>query len=886
MSSNPIRKSIVLVLALSTALGCAPSIAADAKRPLRFSDLYREESLRYHNEWTLTPDGAMAVVIMRAPSMGKLWRAKGSDVWVRPTANEPFVNLTEGEADGTEWRDPLWSPDGSRLLMMGTRGSAYSLWLWDKRTNKLSQLCERPMHFGVFGALGESYFEWLDNDHAIAVVLPPEVRPRNPALSELPPMTAAKAGWAKWMAGESSASVLETGRPTRKDAPKPQATDPGDLRQVLRIDIGDGKTTLIMDSYRPASMGFYKPSLSPDGRFVVVQVYGPPVGDGMRDAHGTLNIAIRRTDGQPLSFDAPLPGDVLPGTPVWSLDGTELAYFASGASREQPPKLVRASVATGHVEVRETGDVIATYNREGMWGWTNLEWTDAGDLVVLAGAGEEALVKYARRDWWLIPRTGPLRNLTRELAEVPVFKRLSPSGPLLGVAEGRVWKLEGVKDSAKGAAQPVTVAGPMAIKQIVWPQTDDYATTNGVVSVRRFLISREERPTNGVIIVSDGDRAAPAYAKVDTNTGQVTKLAPPAPGAWLTRLSPKADTAFWVDARVDSTQVWQVPLAQPGRATARKVIALNAWRDRLITPPTKTIEYTSLYGDASRAWMQLPANYKAGQRYPLIVHIYPGQQARAEPLSEYNRMGAAAGYVMMHPQMGPDNGRMYGMRTRDPYFEVTAGVLPAIDKAIELGIVDPDRLFVEGLSMGGFATYSMIQQTLRFRAALAMVGISSWMNGSFSSRGRYGEDLAGLNIGWMSENVQQRPSTETPWSDQGLYMRNSPIFYAERIQTPLLIVHSDQDDNVPMSHSEEMFSAMVQLKKRASFVRYWGEGHAINSPANQRDLWQRRLAWFEEFGDIARDAQGNMVFEGGRVKSRGNAAALKPEDYAKFELFQ
>jgi dipeptidyl aminopeptidase/acylaminoacyl peptidase len=236
--------------------------------------------------------------------------------------------------------------------------------------------------------------------------------------------------------------------------------------------------------------------------------------------------------------------------------------------------------------------------------------------------------------------------------------------------------------------------------------------------------------------------------------------------------------------------------------------------------------------------------------------------------------------------MGTPNGHHFNAVTKDVFFDVPNGVLPAIDKAIELGIADPTRLFVEGASGGGFATMAIIEQTNRFKAAIAGVGISSWMNGSFSSRGRYGEDVVWMNIGWMNDNIQDRPPKETMWSDFGLFMRNSPIIYADRIETPLLLQSADQDDNVPMSQSEEMFSAMVQLKKRAAFVRYWGEGHGLASPANIRDFWQRRLAWFDEWGDIARDSRGQMAFDGGQVKGRRGSPALKPADYTAFELFR
>jgi dipeptidyl aminopeptidase/acylaminoacyl peptidase len=855
------------------------------QRPLRFADLYREEHMLFKNEWSISRDGALAFVVKRAPGTGKTWRVKGADVWVQFKPDEQPINLTQGRSDGTDWHDPLWSPDGSHLAMVSTRGTMYSLWLWERDSRRLRQLADRPLHVGIFGAGGEAYIEWTDNQHVIASVLPPGVHPKDPGLIEPEPMVRAKAGWAKYLNGESSASLLETGRPAGAVQQQPATLPLEELRQIVRFDIADGRSTLVMNTYRPAVFHFYKPALSPDGRFIVVPVYGPPANKSWQeqDIGGTLNVVIRRTDGQPLSLDAALPGDVLPGTPVWSRDATQLAFFASGATREHAPKLVRVNVTNGRVEIRDTGDVVTTYNRDGQWDWTELEWTETGDLVFLAGHGDEALEKYGRRDWWLVPHAGVLRNLTAQLAQVPVFERLSPSGPLIGVVDGRVWRL----DAAKATVQPLTSRESLQVTRIIWPQTDDYAVTSGAVGVRRYLVPREERPTTGVIVVEGKAGTERVYAKVQTSTGRLTRLTAPEPQALLARLTPQGDAAYWTDAMVNYSMVWRTDVTEEGRgAPARKVIALNEWRSTLITPPDVTIHYTSLYGDASQAWLQLPVGYRSDRLYPVIVHIYPGQKGRPEPTDPYSRMAAAAGFVVLVPQMGPDNGRLYGMVTRDVYFEVLSGVLPAVDKAIEQGIVDPQRLFVEGLSMGGFATYAVIQQTPRFRAALAEVGISSWMNGSFSARGRYGEDVAQLGIGWTGENVQQRPGVQTPWSDLGLYMRNSPIFYAERINTPLLIVHSDQDDNVPMSNSEEMFSAMVQLKKRASYVRYWGEGHAIESPANQSDLWQRRLAWFDEFGDMSRDAHGNLVFDGDHVKPRGEASALTPQDFSRFDLFQ
>ena len=84
-----------------------------------------------------------------------------------------------------------------------------------------------------------------------------------------------------------------------------------------------------------------------------------------------------------------------------------------------------------------------------------------------------------------------------------------------------------------------------------------------------------------------------------------------------------------------------------------------------------------------------------------------------------------------------------------------------------------------------------------------------------------------------------------PWKDLGRYLRNSPIFSDERVQTPLLIIQGDLDF-VGIEQGEEFFTALYRQGKRAEFVRYWGEGHVIQQPDNVRDMWKRIFAWFEQ----------------------------------------
>ena len=186
------------------------------------------------------------------------------------------------------------------------------------------------------------------------------------------------------------------------------------------------------------------------------------------------------------------------------------------------------------------------------------------------------------------------------------------------------------------------------------------------------------------------------------------------------------------------------------------------------------------------------------------------------------------------------------------------GVLPAVDEVVEMGIADPKRLYLMGQSFGGYSTYGLITQTDRFAAAVSLAGLSNLISlyGQFDARQRY-EDYPQENLFQMalSESAQIRMGGP-PWEELNRYLRNSPIFQVDRVNTPLMIVQGDVD-YVAIQQGEEFFNGLYRQGKRARFVRYWGEGHVLESPANIRDMWQRIFEWFDAF-----PARGQAVSEG------------------------
>jgi dipeptidyl aminopeptidase/acylaminoacyl peptidase len=167
--------------------------------------------------------------------------------------------------------------------------------------------------------------------------------------------------------------------------------------------------------------------------------------------------------------------------------------------------------------------------------------------------------------------------------------------------------------------------------------------------------------------------------------------------------------------------------------------------------------------------------------------------------------------------------------------------LPGINKVVEMGIADPKRLGLMGHSYGGYSVLSLLVQTPRFAAAVASAGIGDLM----SAYGQMNAQGAAFQTS-ITERGQGLMGA-TPWEARDRYVENSPVFYLNRIITPLLIAHGSDDTNVAPFLSDEVFVGMRRLGKESVYLKYSGEGHSILSwsYANRLDFCNRLIAWFE-----------------------------------------
>lgn len=270
----------------------------------------------------------------------------------------------------------------------------------------------------------------------------------------------------------------------------------------------------------------------------------------------------------------------------------------------------------------------------------------------------------------------------------------------------------------------------------------------------------------------------------------------------------------------------------------------------------RVVDYRSTSGASLKAAVILPPNYTPGQRYPTIAWVYPRYMVRdhadywLDPALPglYNlQLYAAHGYVVVIPSipLGKNSD------THSTLDDLSDGVLPAIDKLSALGITDPKRVGVMGQSGGGYAVFGLIARTNRFRAAVALAGISdlALLTGEFDPTAR---GYAGI----ADEASDNRAEAEISIWSLGApafaaperYRIASPLSRVAAVETPVLIVHGDQDSRGRIGQAEVFFSALARQGKTARLLRVGQESHSLaQSPANIRAILAETLAWFDKY---------------------------------------
>ena len=256
---------------------------------------------------------------------------------------------------------------------------------------------------------------------------------------------------------------------------------------------------------------------------------------------------------------------------------------------------------------------------------------------------------------------------------------------------------------------------------------------------------------------------------------------------------------------------------------------------------TRLVNYVSAKGDKLQGALYLPANYQPGKQYPMIVTIYEkrsqGKNAFVSP-TDTRAPGSDAVYQPRLRRVRSGH-RLQGQRSR--VCPRSGAVVPAVKAAIATGIVDPKRVGLWGHSWGGYQTAFLVTQTDIFAAAVAGAPLTNMVSMYASIYWNTGGSDAAI-----FESSQGRFKGNFI-DNYDAYIRNSPVFHADKVHTPLMILQNDKDGAVDFNQGITYFNTLRQLGKEVVFLEYVGENHGLAKPVNQRDYATRMAEYFDHY---------------------------------------
>ncbi|HEX8170533.1 MAG TPA: S9 family peptidase [Thermoanaerobaculia bacterium] len=604
------------------------------------------------------------------------------------------------------------------------------------------------------------------------------------------------------------------------------------------------------------------PMLSPDGRWVL---YALDSMDAEKNArHRTYR--LRATNGDD-ERELLREGD---GSPMWSPDSRSLFFVRGGQLFEQPLSGGDA-VQRSHIEGEKPWSWQLARDGKSLLAIRSDDKSDAPGAasdVTFVDEGSNAQTRYAWDNLYRFDlASGALTRVTQRQWSIDSAD-LSPDGTRAVVAarpdNGRNtrWKMElFVIDLASGAVRQLTHnRAPESTPR--WSPDGTWILFNAVLldrwelgngdfwrvdaqsgATRLLTPKRVGRfggtPTfsaDGKSIFTPGGYGTARYpVRVDVATGAVTPLVETAGTSILGSLSADTRTFVTIDSdAATSPQVWLTSEGAPRRA----VTSLNGWlRDEIALGTMTRVSWKSEDGKSIEGLLLLPAAESGAQKpYPLIAHVACGPGcAWTNTFQSKPQVYAGLGYAQLFPNVrGATNYDDAFMRANR--FDIGGGdrrdILTGVDAMVARGIADREKLAIDGWSYGGVLGGYILTKTQRFKAATLGAMVSDWITD-------YGSVVYYPSERWFLGG--------TPWSQPEVWRERSSLTHADKVTTPTLLHHGDDDTTCDPVQSLNYFVALRRFGTKSRLIRYPGEGHDLRQPAHLRLRDRQDVAWIEWF---------------------------------------
>ena len=513
-----------------------------------------------------------------------------------------------------------------------------------------------------------------------------------------------------------------------------------------------------------------------------------------------------------------------------SPDGSRLAYLEMKGRRSAAAlawiyDLVVYDLTTGrsHVaaaEIQQAFGTSVSWSPDGrrLAYFSGESYQPAECFVVAADEGPPRKLEHAKEDAFTV--SGHASSSSDFLP--PLWDESSKA--VYFSAANRVWR----GDVAAARLKPITPDLGTRVYEVL--QTPDGRRVWSPDRTSLYVSRRDETSKRGV------------FLKIDRETGRATTLLdePKSYGHLFDTPLVSADgqrVVYVAQSVSESEDLW---MAGVDFKNPRRLTTINPQLEKYRFGKSRLLDFTNADGQKLHASLLLPADFQEGKRYPTLVFVYP-QDWGSETVHQFGLGGLAAynlhmlstrGYAVLQPDVPVGKGSI--MR------DLLKSVMPAIDKAVEIGVVDPDRLAVTGQSAGGYATIAIIAQTTRFKAAIMNAGFGD-LTGFYGSMSLATGD--GNWIPWLETLTGGMGAG--PWDSAQTFVQNSPIYFLNRVETPL-IIQAGSADSAIVPFSDQVFVGLKRLGKDVTYLRYGGEGHVLAAQANLVDYWKRVIAFLDE----------------------------------------
>ncbi|WP_166943897.1 S9 family peptidase [Sphingopyxis panaciterrae] len=238
-------------------------------------------------------------------------------------------------------------------------------------------------------------------------------------------------------------------------------------------------------------------------------------------------------------------------------------------------------------------------------------------------------------------------------------------------------------------------------------------------------------------------------------------------------------------------------------------------------------------------WLTLPPGYSEGRRVPLILEIHGGPFSAYGPhFATDNQLYAAAGYAVL--SANPRGSTSYGEAFANQIDKAYPGndyfdLMSIVDRAVELGVADPDALFVTGGSGGGVLTSWIVGKTKRFKAAVTQKPVINWTTQALTADGP-----AFFGRYWLGA---------MPWEKPELFWARSPLSLVGNVETPTMVVVGAEDYRTPVSESEQYYTALRLRGVPTALIKVPGASHGSIAarPSQSAAKAAAIIAWFDKY---------------------------------------